>query len=79
MELKTACSYATVSAAVCSELAAELSGPPQTGESGSLLNRRQHAIGATPNCAALLAECLTMALMAALFDSPLLVLRSLLV
>jgi hypothetical protein len=41
MELKTACSYATVSARVCSELAAELSGLPHTGESGSLLNRRQ--------------------------------------
>ena len=41
MELKTACSHATVSARVCPELAAELSGPPHTGESGSLLNRRQ--------------------------------------
>ncbi len=41
MELKTACSYATVSAWVCSELAAERSGLPHTGESGSLLNRRQ--------------------------------------
>ncbi len=41
MELKTACSCATVSARVCSELAAELSGLPHTGESGSLLNRRQ--------------------------------------
>jgi hypothetical protein len=41
MELKTACSYATVSARVYSELAAELSGLPHTGESGSLLNRRQ--------------------------------------
>ncbi len=44
MELKTACSYATVSAWVCSELAAERSGLPHTGESGSLLNRRQQYI-----------------------------------
>jgi hypothetical protein len=43
MELKTACSYATVSARVYSELAAELSGLPHTGESGSLLKRRQHS------------------------------------
>ena len=40
LDLKTACSYAAASARVCSELAAALTGPPQTGESGSLLNRR---------------------------------------
>src|ERR671925_304359 len=43
MKLKTACSHATVSARVCPELAAELSGLSHTGESGSLLNRRQQA------------------------------------
>ena len=40
LEFKTACSYAAASARVCSELAAWPSGPPQTGESGSVLNWR---------------------------------------
>jgi hypothetical protein len=37
-EIKTACLCATASARVCSELAAGPNGPPQTGESGSVLN-----------------------------------------
>jgi hypothetical protein len=48
MKLKTACSHATVSARVCPELAAELSGLSHTGESGSLLNRRQHESASLP-------------------------------
>ena len=40
LDSKTACSYAAAGAGVCSELAAALSGPPTTGESGSLLKWR---------------------------------------
>jgi hypothetical protein len=42
---------------VCSELAAGLSGPPQTGESGSLLNWRQHIAETNASFIVRMADC----------------------